>query len=115
MSAASNGLNLVPFTGYGDPPQDYIVDVENYALYHLLHLEYLVEFSKHPMPFQTPLSLPYCGINPKPDRKRELELESFQRRKILPRIKIGGTLGRLGEGAKHFVKEIEKGVGSIRK
>ncbi|RGP78945.1 metalloprotease 1 [Fusarium longipes] len=115
MSADSDGLSLLPFTGYVDPPKDYVVDVENYALYHLLHLEYLVEFSKNPMPFQTPLSLPYCGINPDPNSKRELEPESFQRRRILPRIKIGGTLGRITEEAKHFVKEVEKGVGSLHK
>jgi hypothetical protein len=50
-------------TDYPLPPSDYILDVEDYMFYHMLHVEYLVEFSKNPMPFQTPLSLPYCGLD----------------------------------------------------
>jgi len=50
------------YTGYVDPPKDYLIDVGDYMFYHMLHVEYLVYFSKNPTPYQKPLSLPYCGL-----------------------------------------------------
>ncbi|CAM1500397.1 Fc.00g095590.m01.CDS01 [Cosmosporella sp. VM-42] len=110
----AGGAALLDFTGYVDPPKEYVVDVENYAFYHMLHVEYLVEFSKNPMPFQTPVSLPHCGINPHTELKRDLDEESLERRGgwKIPK-KIGGTLGQIGEGIKHAGQEIQKGAGSI--
>lgn len=58
-----NQAALTDFTGYVNRPKDYLVDAGDYAFYHMLHTEYLVEFSKYPVkPYQKPLSLPYCGL-----------------------------------------------------
>ncbi|KAK3361436.1 hypothetical protein B0T24DRAFT_109093 [Lasiosphaeria ovina] len=107
---------LPPTTKYGDSPKDYVVDLEDYAFYHLLNLEYLVEFSKRPMPFQKPVSLPYCGLPSLEVHKRKLEERKCKKLlgcgKIIP-DKIGGTLGQIGEGLKKVEKEVEKGLGSI--
>ena len=43
-------------------PGGYVVSASQYQLYHTLQMEYLVEFSKNPMSWQTPESLPYCGV-----------------------------------------------------
>lgn len=114
--APQSGAALLDFTGYVDPPKDYVVDVENYLFYHMLHAEYLVEFSKKPMPFQTALALPHCGINSNPNRKREFDEARLDRRGGWPKFpsKVGGTLGQIGEGIKHGAKEIGKGLAAIR-
>ncbi|KAK0730899.1 hypothetical protein B0H67DRAFT_54042 [Lasiosphaeris hirsuta] len=96
-----------PYTDYVDPPKDYLVDVDDYAFYHMLHVEYLVEFSKHPMPFQKPLSLPYCGIETsRAIAKRDDAL-------VEERWKIGGTVGKIGEGLKKFAEKVKTGVAPI--
>lgn len=54
--------DAMTYTGYIDPPKPYLVDVGDYLFYHVLHVEYLVQFSKNPTPYQKPLSLPHCGL-----------------------------------------------------
>lgn len=104
------GLSLLDYTGYVDPPKPQVVDIENYAFYNMMLVEYLVEFSKNPMPGQTPLDLPYCGVNSNPLENRDLGIETLEAR--------GGWLSKglkkIGDGLKHLGKEIQKGAGSVR-
>lgn len=104
--------------------------VEDYAFYHMLHMEYLVAFSKNPMPFQPKLDLPFCGL---PTFKPVIKVEGrdaaeddesseahFNHEKrgwfkdaLKGDVKIGGTLGQVGEGLKHLGGEIQKGLAPL--
>jgi hypothetical protein len=101
-------------TEYPLPPLDYIVDVEDYMFYHMLHVEYLVEFSKNPMPFQTPLNLPYCGLDSDPDQNKRQLLERgwFKDLKNVGK-KLTGTLEKIADGLKNVEKNIVRGVAPI--
>lgn len=88
----------VPFTGYPLPLKPYLVDVGDYLFYHMLQVEYLVEFSNNPMPFQKKVDLPYCGLD---------KSDGFAKRGLKwPKIKIGGT-------AKDWAKKVGNAVAAI--
>lgn len=87
-------------TSYPDPPKPYLVDVGDYLFYHMLHVEYLVHFSKNPAPYQKPLSLPYCGLEP---------YDETHRKRGWPKLpEFEGAVKKIGS-------EIAKGVAGIRK
>ena len=88
----------VPNTRYPLPPKPYLADVGDYLFYHMLQVEYLVEFSKNPMPYQKKVDLPYCGLD---------KSKAFTKRGIkFPKVKVGGTLGQVG-------KTINDGIAAI--
>ncbi|KAK0743456.1 hypothetical protein B0T18DRAFT_468778 [Schizothecium vesticola] len=88
----------VPYTGYPLALKPYLVDVGDYLFYHMLQVEYLVEFSKNPMPYQKKVDLPYCGLdNSKAFAKRGLKW---------PKIAVGGT-------AKDWGKKIGDAIAAI--
>ncbi len=101
-------------TDYPLPPLDYIVDVEDYMFYHILHVEYLVEFSKNPMPFQTSLSLPYCGLDSDPNQhKRHLMERGWFKDLKNAGKKLTGTLEKIADGLKKVERNIVRGVAPI--
>ncbi|KAK4118610.1 hypothetical protein N657DRAFT_651080 [Parathielavia appendiculata] len=101
-------------TDYPMPPLDYILDLEDYMFYHMLHVEYLVEFSKNPMPFQTPLSLPNCGLDSDPDQQKRHLVERgwFKDLKKVGK-KLTGTFEKIADGLENVAKNIERGVAPI--
>lgn len=79
----------VPYTGYPLGLKPYLVDVGDYLFYHMLQVEYLVEFSKNPMPYQKKVDLPYCGLD---------QSKAFAKRGLKwPKVKVGGTVGDWGK------------------
>ncbi|KAK5989722.1 Extracellular metalloprotease [Cladobotryum mycophilum] len=115
----NSGTSLTEFTGYPDPPKDYVVDVEDYGFYHVLALEYLVEFSKNPMPFQPKIDLPFCGL---PSAQPKNSTFTKRGSGFLGAIKkagsdIGGAVSKgaqdLGDGLKHLGNGIQKGLAPL--
>lgn len=84
-----------------------VVSPEEYLLYKMLEVEYLVEFSKNPMPFQKSIDLPYCGLASGVQKLEKRKKKSWW-------SKIPGASIAANE-LKHAAKEIEKGIASIGK
>jgi len=106
------------YTDYPIPPTDYFLDVEDYMFYHMLHVEYLVEFSKNPMPFQTALSLPYCGL----DSDVNLDQRDLMKRGWFKDLKkaakqagdgLTGTLKKIGDGLENVGEHIARGIAPV--
>jgi hypothetical protein len=86
-----------------------VVSADEYLLYKMLEVEYLVEFSKNPMSFQTPIDMPYCGLasgGPKLENRKRGWWEKVPGGKV-----IVATANEL----KNAAKQIEKGIASIGK
>lgn len=76
----------------------------------MLEVEYLVEFSKNPMPFQNPIDLPYCGL-----ASGVQKLEKRKKKSWLSKIPGGSIIEATANELKDAAKGIEKGIASIGK
>lgn len=90
----------VPYTGYPLALKPYLVDAGDYLFYHMLQVEYLVEFSNNPMPYQKKVDLPYCGL---------AKSKAFAKRGFKwPEVKVGGTLGEWGKTLNEAIAKISE-------
>jgi hypothetical protein len=48
----------VPYTGYPLVLKPFLVDVSDFLFFHMFQVEYLVEFSENPMPYQKKVDMP---------------------------------------------------------
>ena len=96
--------------GFFEAPRvEDIVSAEEYLLYKMLEVEYLVEFSKNPMPFQKRIDLPFCGL-PKGGEKLEKRKKSWW-----SKIPGGTIIEATANELKGAAKQLEKGIASIGK
>jgi hypothetical protein len=95
-----------------------VTSPEDYLIYKMLEVEYLVEFSRNCMPFQEPVSLPFSGIGNNSVAKRDL-LSGDHDMRGWKRISIGNLkkgAKKLGGAVSDEGKEsIAKGKGVVDK
>lgn len=98
----------VPYTGYPLALKPYLVDVGDYLFYHMLQVEYLVEFSNNPMPYQKKVDLPYCGLD---------KSNAFAKRGRFkwPEVKVGGTVKDWGKKLNEAIAKISEPFALVRK
>jgi hypothetical protein len=97
--------------GFFEAPRvEDVASAEEYLLYKMLEVEYLVEFSKNPMPFQKPIDLPYCGL-----ASGVQKLEKRKKKSWLSKIPGGSIIEATANELKSAAKGIEKGIASVGK
>ena len=108
--ASPESAALTEPAGFFEAPRvEEVVSPEEYLLYKMLEVEYLVEFSKNPMSFQKPIDLPYCGL--------ASGVQKLEKRKKswLSKIPGGSVIEATANELKRATKQIEKGIASIGK
>lgn len=110
-AAPPDGAALTQPRGFFEPTRvEDVVSAEEYLLYKMLEVEYLVEFSKNPMPFQKRIDLPFCGL---PVETRRLEKR--KKKSWWSKMPGGSIIEAVAKELKGAVKGIEKGIASIGK
>ena len=111
----SGGAALTDPPGFFEAPRvEEVVSPEEYLVYKMLEIEYLVEFSNNPMPFQEKRELPYCGLA---GGSRRLEKRKCNKNSAFGKLGGCGAIDKGGEALddlKTVIETLGSGIGSMR-